>query len=250
MVCQKVNQLKNNKMVDILAFGAHPDDVELSAAGTLIKHINMGFSVGIIDLTMGEMGTRGTPEVRALEAEQAMKIIGAKFRENLKMSDSFIDLSKESIKKVVKVIRKHQPKIVLCNAVKDRHPEHGVASKLISKACFISGLRKYETSLDSEDQMPHRPQNVYHYIQDEWIDPDFIIDISEEMDQKIKAVKAFESQFYDPKSKEPITPISSKEFMDSIFSKANLMGRSIGKSFGEGFTTERPTGTNNLFNLY
>ena len=237
-------------MVDILAFGAHPDDVELSAAGTLIKHVNMGFSVGIIDLTMGEMGTRGTTEIRALEAEQAMKIIGAKFRENLKMSDSFIDLSKESIYKVVKAIRTHQPKIVLCNAVKDRHPEHGVASKLVSKACFISGLRKYESSLDGETQKPHVPQNVYHYIQDQWIDPDFIVDISEEMDQKIKAVKAFESQFYDPKSKEPVTPISTKDFMDSILSKANLLGRSIGKSFGEGFTTERPTGINNLFNLY
>ena len=237
-------------MVDILAFGAHPDDVELSAAGTLIKHINMGFSVGIIDLTMGEMGTRGTPEIRALEAEQAMKIIGAKFRENLKMSDSFIDLSKESIYKVVKAIRTHQPKIVLCNAVKDRHPEHGVASKLVSKACFIAGLRKYESSLDGETQKPHVPQNVYHYIQDQWIDPDFIVDISEEMDQKIKAVKAFESQFYDPKSKEPTTPISTKDFMDSILSKANLLGRSIGESFGEGFTTERPTGINNLFNLY
>lgn len=237
-------------MVDILAFGAHPDDVELSAAGTLIKHINMGFSVGIIDLTMGEMGTRGTTEIRALEAEQARKIIGAKFRENLKMSDSFIDLSKESIYKVVKAIRTHQPKIILCNAVKDRHPEHGVASKLVSKACFISGLRKYETSLDGETQKPHVPQNVYHYIQDQWIDPDFIVDISEEMDQKIKAVKAFESQFYDPKSKEPTTPISTKDFMDSILSKANLLGRSIGESFGEGFTTERPTGINNLFNLY
>ena len=237
-------------MVDILAFGAHPDDVELSAAGTLIKHINMGFSVGIIDLTMGEMGTRGTPEIRALEAEQAMKIIGAKFRENLKMSDSFIDLSKESIYKVVKAIITHQPKIILCNAVKDRHPEHGVASKLVSKACFISGLRKYESSLDGETQKPHVPQNVYHYIQDQWIDPDFIVDISEEMDQKIKAVTAFESQFYDPKSKEPTTPISTKDFMDSILSKANLLGRSIGKSFGEGFTTERPTGINNLFNLY
>ena len=237
-------------MVDILAFGAHPDDVELSAAGTLIKHINMGFSVGIIDLTMGEMGTRGTPEIRALEAEQAMKIIGAKFRENLKMSDSFIDLSKESIYKVVKAIRTHQPKIVLCNAVKDRHPEHGVASKLVSKACFIAGLRKYESSLDGETQKPHVPQNVYHYIQDQWIDPDFIVDISEEMDQKIKAIKAFESQFYDPKSKEPTTPISTKDFMDSILSKANLLGRSIGESFGEGFTTERPTGINNLFNLY
>ena len=237
-------------MVDILAFGAHPDDVELSAGGTLIKQIKNGSTVGIVDLTMGEMGTRGTTEIRALEAEQAMKIIGANFRENLKMSDSFVDLSKESIYKVVKAIRTHQPKIILCNAVKDRHPEHGVASKLVSKACFISGLRKYESSLDGETQKPHVPQNVYHYIQDQWIDPDFIVDISEEIDQKIKAVKAFESQFYDSKSKEPTTPISSKDFMDSIFSKANLMGRSIGKRFGEGFTTERPTGTNNLFNLY
>ena len=237
-------------MVDILAFGAHPDDVELSAAGTLIKHVNMGFSVGIIDLTQGEMGTRGTPEIRVFESEQAMKIIGAEFRENLKMADSFIDLSKESIEKVVKVIRTHQPKIVLCNAVKDRHPEHGVASKLVSKACFISGLRKYETFLDSKAQKSHRPQNVYHYIQDEWIDPDFIVDISDEMDQKTKAIKSFESQFYDSKSKEPNTPISTKDFMDSIQSKANLLGRSIGKSFGEGFTVERPTGTNNLFNLY
>lgn len=237
-------------MVDILAFGAHPDDVELSAGGTLIKQIKNGSTVGIVDLTMGEMGTRGTPEIRLMEAANAMKIIGANFRENLKMPDSFIDLSKKSIEKVVQAIRTHKPKIVLCNAVKDRHPEHGIASELVSKACFISGLTKFETFIDGKKQDSHRPKNIYHYIQDKWINPDFVMDISDEIDQKIKAVKAFESQFYNPKSSEPNTPISSKDFLDSVMSKANLMGRTIDKSFGEGFTVERPIGTSDLMNLF
>lgn len=237
-------------MVDILAFGAHPDDVELSAGGTLIKQIKNGSTVGIVDLTMGEMGTRGTPEIRLMEAKNAMKIIGANFRENLKMPDSFIDLSKKSIEKVVKAIRTHKPKIVLCNAIKDRHPEHGIASELVSKACFISGLTKFETFIDGKKQDSHRPKNIYHYIQDQWINPDFVMDISDEIDQKIKAVKAFESQFYNPKSSEPNTPISSKDFLDSVMSKANLMGRTIDKSFGEGFTVERPIGTSDLMNLF
>lgn len=237
-------------MVDILAFGAHPDDVELSAGGTLIKQIKNGSTVGIVDITMGEMGTRGTPEIRSMEAANAMKIIGANFRENLKMPDSFIDLSKKSIEKVVKAIRTHKPKIVLCNAVKDRHPEHGIASELVSKACFISGLTKFETFIDGKKQDSHRPKNIYHYIQDKWINPDFVMDISDEIDQKIKAVKAFESQFYNSKSSEPNTPISSKDFLDSVMSKANLMGRTIDKSFGEGFTVERPIGTSDLMNLF
>ncbi|MBL6871422.1 MAG: bacillithiol biosynthesis deacetylase BshB1 [Flavobacteriales bacterium] len=237
-------------MVDILAFGAHPDDVELSAGGTLIKQIKNGSTVGIVDLTMGEMGTRGTTEIRATEAENAMKIIGANFRENLEMPDSFIDLSKKSIEKVVQAIRTHKPKIVLCNAIKDRHPEHRIASKLVSKACFISGLTKFETFIDGKKQDSHRPKNIYHYIQDQWINPDFVMDISDEIDQKIKAIKAFESQFYNPKSSEPNTPISSKDFLDSIMSKANLMGRTIDKSFGEGFTVERPIGTSDLMNLF
>lgn len=237
-------------MVDILAFGAHPDDVELSAGGTLIKQIKNGSTVGIVDLTMGEMGTRGTPEIRLMEAKNAMKIIGANFRENLKMPDSFIDLSKKSIEKVVQAIRIHKPKIVLCNAIKDRHPEHGIASELVSKACFISGLTKFETFIHGKKQDSHRPKNIYHYIQDKWINPDFVMDISDEIDQKIKAVKAFESQFYNPKSSEPNTPISSKDFLDSVMSKANLMGRTIDKSFGEGFTVERPIGTSDLMNLF
>jgi len=237
-------------MVDILAFGAHPDDVELSAGGTLIKQIKNGSTVGIVDLSMGEMGTRGTTEIRAMEAANAMKIIGANFRENLEMPDSFIDLSKKSIEKVVQAIRTHKPKIVLCNAIKDRHPEHRIASKLVSKACFISGLTKFETFIDGKKQDSHRPKNIYHYIQDQWINPDFVMDISDEIDQKIKAIKAFESQFYNPKSSEPNTPISSKDFLDSIMSKANLMGRTIDKSFGEGFTVERPIGTSDLMNLF
>ena len=237
-------------MVDILAFGAHPDDVELSAGGTLIKQIKNGSTVGIVDITMGEMGTRGTPEIRLMEAANAMKIIGANFRENLKMPDSFIDLSKKSIEKVVQAIRIHKPKIVLCNAVKDRHPEHGIASELVSKACFISGLTKFETFIDGKKQDSHRPNNIYHYIQDQWINPDFVVDISQEIDQKIKAIKAFDSQFYNPKSSEPKTPISSKDFLDSVMSKANLMGRTIDKSFGEGFTVERPIGTSDLMNLF
>jgi bacillithiol biosynthesis deacetylase BshB1 len=237
-------------MVDILAFGAHPDDVELSAGGTLIKQIKNGSTVGIVDLTMGEMGTRGTTEIRATEAANAMNIIGANFRENLEMPDSFIDLSKKSIEKVVQAIRTHKPKIVLCNAIKDRHPEHRIASKLVSKACFISGLTKFETFIVGKKQDSHRPKNIYHYIQDQWINPDFVMDISDEIDQKIKAIKAFESQFYNPKSSEPNTPISSKDFLDSIMSKANLMGRTIDKSFGEGFTVERPIGTSDLMNLF
>ena len=237
-------------MVDILAFGAHPDDVELSAGGTLIKQIKNGSTVGIVDLTMGEMGTRGTTEIRAMEAANAMNIIGANFRENLEMPDSFIDLSKKSIEKVVQAIRTHKPKIVLCNAIKDRHPEHRRASKLVSKACFISGLTKFEPFIVGKKQDSHRPKNIYHYIQDQWINPDFVMDISDEIDQKIKAIKAFESQFYNPKSSEPNTPISSKDFLDSVMSKANLMGRTIDKSFGEGFTVERPIGTNDLMNLF
>jgi len=237
-------------MVDILAFGAHPDDVELSAAGTLIKQVKKGFSVGIIDLTLGEMGTRGTPEIRKKEADDARRIIGAKFRENLYLTDAFIDISKDSVSKIVRKIRLYQPKIILCNAIKDRHPDHAIASKLVSKSCFISGLLKFETFENNISQSPHRPVNIYHYIQDQWIDPDFIVDISEEFNQKNKAIMAFKSQFYQPDSFEPSTPISSKEFLDSITSKAILLGRSINKKYGEGFKVERPLGTDNLFNLF
>ena len=250
MVYPTVNQLKNKVMVDIIAFGAHPDDIELSAGGTLIKHVKNGLSVGLVDLSMGEMGTRGNITTRKIEAEKAKDIIGAQFRINLNLPDAFISISKESIKKIVKVIRTYKPQIVLCNAIKDRHPDHGVASKLVSKSCFISGLKKFETFENNTSQDAHRPISVYHYIQDQWIDPDFIVDISDDFEQKVKAVMAFKSQFYDPQNQEPSTPISSLEFLDSIKSKANLLGRSINKKFGEGFTVERPLGTVSLLNLF
>ena len=250
MVYRIVNRLKNNVMVDIIAFGAHPDDVELSAGGTLIKHVKNGLSVGIVDLTRGEMGTRGDIATRKLEAEKAKDIIGAQFRINLNFPDAFIDISRESITEIVKVIRTYKPQIVLCNAIRDRHPDHGVASKLVSKSCFISGLKKFKTFEKNLSQDAHRPVSVYHYIQDQWIDPDFVVDISEDFDQKVKAVKAFKTQFFDPMNKEPDTPISSIDFLDSIKSKANLLGRSINKKFGEGFTVERPLGTDTLVNLF
>ena len=185
-----------------------------------------------------------------MEAENARHIIGAQFRINLNLPDAFINISKESINEIVKVIRTYKPQIVLCNAVKDRHPDHGVASKLVSKSCFISGLKKFETFENNISQDVHRPVSIYHYIQDQWIDPDFIVDISDDFKQKIKAVMAFKSQFYDPESQEPSTPISSLEFLESIKSKANLLGRSINKKFGEGFTVERPLGTDSLLKLF
>jgi len=237
-------------MVDILAFGAHPDDVELSAAGTLIKHIKNGYTVGIVDLTLGEMGTRGSKEIREKEAYNAMEIIGAKFRDNLLLPDAFIEISKESISKIVYSIRKHRPKIVICNAIRDRHPDHAVASKLVSKSCFIAGLKKFQTFENKISQESHRPKSIYHYIQDQWIEPHLIVDISNEFDQKKDAIMAFGSQFYNPENLEPETPISSKEFLQSIESKAVLWGRSINKKYGEGFTIERPLGTNNLIDLH
>ena len=237
-------------MLDILAFGVHPDDIELGAGGTIIKHIKNGYKVGLIDLTRGEMGTRGDQNIRQREAENACKIIGADFRLNLNMEDAFISINKVNVLKIVNVLRKYQPKLVLCNAVKDRHPDHAIASTLVSKACFTSGLSKLITKDGDIVQKPHRPDAVYHYIQDKWIDPDFIVDITNEFDTKIKAVKAYESQFYNPKSKEPETPISSKEFLDTIESKARLLGRSIKTKYGEGFTAESPIGTNNLFDIF
>jgi bacillithiol biosynthesis deacetylase BshB1 len=236
-------------MIDILAFGVHPDDIELGAGGTLIKHIKMGFKVGLVDLTRGEMGTRGNAETRDVEAKKACEIIGAEFRINLNMEDGFVSVDRKNTMDVIKVIRAYRPKLVFCNAIKDRHPDHAIASELVSKACFNSGLSKISSSFKNKKQVHHRPLAVYHYIQDQWIEPDFVVNISDEFDDKIKAVKAYESQFYNPDSKEPKTPISSKEFLNSLQAKAQLLGRSIKVKYGEGFTTESSLGINNLFNI-
>ena len=225
--------------VDILAIGAHPDDVELGCGGTLAKLILEGKKAAIVDLTQGELGTRGTNITRAQEAASASEILGISARENLKMKDGFILNSEEYQMQIVKMIRKYQPEIVLANAVDDRHPDHAKAAKRVSDACFLSGLVKIETELDGENQKQWRPKQVFHYIQWKHITPDFVIDISDFMEKKIEACLAYKTQFYDPDSKEPMTPIATKDFLESLTYRAQDLGRLSGVEFAEGFTTEK-----------
>ena len=237
--------------IDILAFGAHPDDVELSCGGTILKEIHNGKTVGIIDLTKGELGTRGTVQTRATEASNAASILGVSFRKNLSFSDGFIANDKAHQLEVIKLIRHHQPEIVLCNAIDDRHIDHGVASKLVSDACFLSGLIKIETkSLDSEAvQAPWRPKSIYHYIQWKPLEPDFVVDISDHIDKKMESVMAYSTQFYNLNSQDPETPISSKNFVDSVRYRAADLGRLIGVGYAEGFNVERLPAIDSLFDL-
>lgn len=235
--------------IDILAIGIHPDDVELSCSGTIAKHIALGKKVGILDLTQGELGTRGNAELRTKEANEAAIILGVSFRTQLNLKDCFFENNEENQKKIIEIIRKHQPEIILCNAISDRHPDHGRASKLVSDASFYSGLIKIETHSDNKIQQAWRPKAVYHYIQDQFIHPDFVIDISDFIDIKHKAIMAYSSQFYNPSSNEPETPISSKHFIESVNSKMSILGRDIGVKFAEGFTVNRYPGINSLFDL-
>jgi len=225
--------------LDILVFGAHPDDAELGAGGTIAKEIANGKKVGIVDLTRGELGTRGSAALRDKEAAAAGEILGVSVRENLKFLDGFFVNDEAHQLEVIKMIRKYQPEIVLCNAIDDRHIDHGKGSKLVSDSCFLSGLIKIETTLSSEKQEPWRPKLVYHYIQWKNLVPDFVVDISGYMDAKTKAILAYESQFHNPDSKEPETPISSKTFIESVRYRAQDLGRLIGKDYAEGFTVER-----------
>ncbi len=225
--------------VDILAIGAHPDDVELGCGGTLYKLIKSGKSVAIVDLTKGELGTRGTDETRKIEAAEASKILGISYRENLGMKDGFFQNDEEHQLQVVKMIRKYRPEILFCNAIEDRHPDHGKGSKLVSDACFLAGLRKVETIYEGKNQEIWRPKQVFHYIQWKELTPDFVVDISQEMDKKIEACLAYKTQFYDPNSKEPITPIATKDFLESLTYRAQNLGRLSGVDFAEGFTTEK-----------
>jgi len=227
--------------VDILAFGSHPDDVELGCGGSILSAISQGLKVGIIDLTKGELGTRGTPEIRKKESEKASEILGVSFRKNLGFKDGFFINDKEHQLKVVEVLREHKPSIIFCNAVKDRHIDHPKGSKLVSDSCFLSGLSKINTNYNnSKNQLPWTPKQIYHYIQ--WFDlkPDILIDISEFQEKKMKAIMAYKSQFYNPKSTEPNTPISSKSFIDSIKQRDQNFGRISGVDAAEGFTVERP----------
>ncbi|UTD16709.1 bacillithiol biosynthesis deacetylase BshB1 [Tenacibaculum mesophilum] len=235
--------------LDILAFGAHPDDVELGCAATLSKEISEGKKVGIVDLTRGELGTRGSAELRDKEASIAADILGVSIRENLGFADVFFKNDKEHQLEVIKMIRKYQPEIVLCNAIDDRHIDHSKGSQLVSDACFLSGLLKIVTELDGAQQEKWRPKQVYHYIQWKNIEPDFVVDVTGFMDKKISSVMAYSSQFFDPKSNEPETPITSKNFTDSIEYRARDLGRLIGVDFAEGFTSERYVAVENLSKL-
>jgi len=236
--------------LDILVLSAHPDDAELGCGGTIVKHLSMGKKVGIVDFTKGELGTRGTVEIRASEALDAANILGLSVRENLGLPDGFFKNDKEHQLAVIKVVRKYRPEIVLTNAIYDRHSDHGKGACLAYDSCFLSGLEKIETKEDTGvKQEAWRPKVVYHFIQSQYIQPDFIVDISAQWDIKVKAIKAFKSQFFDPASKEPQTYISSPEFLRMVEARAIELGHGIGVKYGEGFTVRRVPGVNNLFNL-
>ena len=235
--------------LDILAFGAHPDDVELGCAGTILKEISLGKKVGIVDLTRGELGTRGTAETRDQEASAAAAILGVSVRENLQMRDGFFVNDEKHQLEIIKMIRKYQPEIVLCNAIDDRHIDHAKGSKLVSDACFLSGLIKIETELDGEKQLAWRPKVVYHYLQWKNIEPDFVVDITGFNEKKIASILAYRTQFYDPESNEPESPISSKNFLESLSYRSRDLGRLTGVEYAEGFTVERYLAVNSLGDL-
>ncbi|MEO6904636.1 MAG: bacillithiol biosynthesis deacetylase BshB1 [Bacteroidia bacterium] len=235
--------------LDILAIGAHPDDVELSCSGTLLKQISLGNKCGILDLTCGELGTRGSGSLRLIEAANAAKVLGVAVRDNLKMADVFFKNDKEHQLEIIKKIRQYKPEIILCNAISDRHPDHGRASQLVSEACFYSGLRRIETTIDSGNQEAWRPKAVYHYIQDKQLKPDFVVEVTAFVDKKMEAIHAFKSQFYDPSSNEPESPITVKNFFELVKSKMAVFGRDAGFEYAEGFNVERTIGINNIFSI-
>jgi bacillithiol biosynthesis deacetylase BshB1 len=230
---------------DVLAFGAHPDDIELSAAGTIASLVAQQKKVAIVDLTRGELGTRGSADLRDKEAEASAKLLGVAKRVNLNLGDGFFEINQDSLTAIIQQIRFFQPEIVFANAIRDRHPDHGRGSKIVKRAVFLSGLIKIETTLDGKKQEPWRPKALYHYIQDNFIEPDFVVDVSGYEEIKMKSIACFSSQFYDPRSNEPETSISGPEFMTHIKSRMTQMGRYIHVKSGEGFTADRPLGIAN-----
>lgn len=235
--------------LDILVFAAHPDDAELACSGTILKYTSEGKKVGVVDLTQGELGTRGSAELRAEEATASAEILGLAIRENLGLRDGFFLNDEVNRLKVIEAIRKYQPEIVLANAYSDRHPDHGRASELINDAVFLSGLTKIETQLDGRGQKPWRPRLLLHYIQDRYIQPDILIDITPYWEQKLASIRAFRSQFFDPKSKEPDTYISSPDFLNALEARCREFGKSIQVTFAEGFTSKKLLGVKSLFDL-
>lgn len=235
--------------IDILAIGAHPDDVELACAGTIAKEISRGKKIGILDLTRGELGTRGSAEIRDQESAKAASILGVAFRHNLKFRDGFFTNDEKHQIEIIKIIRKYKPEIVLTNAVKDRHKDHAKGSELTSTACFLSGLRRIETTYEGVKQEAWRPKQVLHYIQWQDLEPDVVVDISGFIDKKLEAVQAYQSQFFDKDSKEPTTPISTNNFLQSVEYRAQNLGRLIFREHAEGFNTERYPAVDSIFDL-
>ena len=236
--------------LDILALGAHPDDVEMSCAGTLLAAAAAGKTIGVVDFTRGELGTRGTPATRAAEAAAASQILGLSFRENLGLPDGFFRNDREHQLPLIAAIRRYQPDVVLANAIHDRHPDHGRGAELARDACFLAGLRMIETLGD--DGLPHapwRPKNVYHYIQDRALPPAFVVDISAHWPKKWAAIQAYKSQFFDPASKEPETYLTSQAFSQFLEARGRDVGHLIGAEFGEGFTVQRPVGVREVGEL-
>jgi bacillithiol biosynthesis deacetylase BshB1 len=232
--------------LDILAIGVHPDDIELGCSGTILKHIAQGKKVGILDLTKGELGSRGSGELRLIEAANSAKILGVSVRENLGYADGFFVNDKEHQIGIVQILRKYQPDVILANAPKDRHPDHGRASQLVSEACFYSGLVRIETELDGVSQEHWRPKVVYNYIQDRYLKPDFVVDVTDFVETKMESILAFSSQFYNPESELPETPISSKKFFDFIKARMANFGRDINVDYAEAFTVERLIGVEDI----
>ena len=228
--------------LDVLAFGVHPDDVELGCSGTILACIAEGKKVGIVDLTRGELGTRGTAETRKTEAANAAKVLGVQIRENLAMADGFFQNDENNQRKTIQVIRKYQPEIILCNAPEDRHPDHGRSAKLVSDAAFLSGLRKIITENEARNQEAWRPKYVFHYLQDRFLQPDFVVDISEYMDKKIESVLTYTTQFFNAELNEPQTYISSPEFLETVKSRAMMLGKRVGVKFAEGYISDKMIG--------
>ncbi len=237
------------KKTDILIFGAHPDDIELGCGGTILNEIEKGKVVGLVDLTAGELGTRGSAEKRKQESDNASKILGVDFRINLGMKDGFIKNDENSQYEIIKLIRKYQPDIIICNAPDDRHIDHAEASKLVVTASFLSGLVKIITKLANNNQKPWRPKNVYHYIQWKNLEPTFVVDISKHADKKMEAILSYDSQFYNPNSPEPETLISSEKFLNSITARSSDFGRLIGVEYAEGFISNKLVGVRSLNDL-
>lgn len=235
--------------LDILAFGAHPDDVELSCSGTLYKHKKLGYKIGIVDLTLGQLGTRGSVEIRLKEAARAAQILEVDAREQLDFEDGFFQNDPAHQMKIIRMIRKYKPEIVFANAIHDRHPDHGKGSRVVSDACFYAGLRRIETELDGKKQEAWRPKVVYHYIQFLPIEPNLVIDISDHITVKMDSIRAYASQFYDPNSKEPETILTTPDFLKNVEDRAADLGRLIGVKYAEGFTVERVVGVRDLFSL-